>query len=138
MKTPRSILKITLMILMSIFIYSNAWAVSYDIKEMTPEVKASLDARRARYEQLAVMKAQGKVGENNRGYLEALESGDGVRDVVDAENNDRKSIYKTIVGQNGLPADALATVEKVFAQVQRDKAASGDSLQDESGNWIKK
>ena len=138
MKTPQLLLKFALIIIVLIMTSSIVGAVSYDIKEMTPEVKASLDARRARYEQLAVMKAQGKVGENNRGYLEALESGDGVRDVVDAENNDRKSIYKTIVGQNGLPADALATVEKVFAQVQRDKAASGDSLQDESGNWIKK
>lgn len=138
MKTPRSVLKFALIMTMSILTYTNVWAASYDIKEMTPEVKASLDARRARYEQLAAMKAQGKIGENNHGYLDALDSGDGVKDVVDAENTDRKSIYKTIVEQNGLPADALATVETVFAQVQRDKAASGDSIQDESGSWIKK
>lgn len=117
---------------------TNVFAASYDIKEMTPAVKASLDARRSRFEQLSSLKSQGKIGENNSGYVEVLSGGDGAGDVVNAENKDRKFIYHAIVEQNGLPEDALATVEKVFAQVQRDKAAAGDSIQDESGNWIKK
>ncbi len=113
-------------------------AATYDIKEMTPAVKSSLDARRGRFEQLSALKSQGKVGENNRGYVEVLGGGDTNKDVVDAENADRKLIYSTIVEQNSLPSDSLSTVEKVFAQVQRDKAASGDSIQDEYGAWIKK
>lgn len=138
MKTPQSIFKIVFVMLMAVVCHLNAWAVSYDIKEMTPEVKAALDARRGRYDQLAAFKSQGLVGENNRGYAEALNSPEVVGDAVDAENSDRKLIYKTIVEQNGLPADALPTVEKVFAQVQRDKAAPGDSIQNESGSWVKK
>lgn len=111
---------------------------SYDIKELTPAVKASLDARRGRFEQLSSLKSQGKIGENNRGYVEVLSGGGDAGEVADAENKDRKLIYSAIVEQNGLPADALSTVEKVFAQVQRDKAAAGDSIQDESGSWVKK
>ena len=137
MKRP-TILSGILVLLLTAFVQTNLWAAKYDIKEMTPEVKSALDARRARYDQLTALKAEGKVGENNRGYVEALGSGGGAADVVAAENKDRKAIYNTIVTQNGLTADSLETIEKVFAQVQRDKAASGDSIQDESGNWKKK
>jgi len=115
---------------------TNAWAASYDIKEMTPEVKSALDGRRSRFEELKSLKAQGAVGENNKGYVEAL-SGN-AQSVVDAENRDRRFIYTTIVSQNGLPADALGTVEDVFAKVQRDKASSGDKIQDASGSWTTK
>lgn len=138
MKTPQSVFKIFFLVIMAAAACSNAWAASYDIKEMTPEVKAALDARRGRFDELASLKAKGKVGENNHGYVEVLSAGDGADAVVASENRDRKAIYNTIVSQNGLPSDALATVEKVFAQVQRDKAASGDSIQDESGAWNKK
>jgi uncharacterized protein len=111
-------------------------AATYDIKEMTPEVKAALDGRRGRFDELKALKAQGAIGENNKGYVEALKS-EG-QSVVDAENRDRRFIYTTIVAQNGLPADALSTVEAVFAQVQRDKASSGDKIQDASGSWTTK
>ncbi len=111
-------------------------AASYDIKEMTPEVKSALDGRRNRFDELKSLKAQGAIGENNQGYVEALKT-EG-QSVVDAENRDRRFIYTTIVSQNGLPADALGTVEAVFAQVQRDKAASGDKIQDVSGSWTTK
>lgn len=127
-----------LVFVMMLTIQTHVWAATYDIKEMTPEVKSALDARRGRYEELAGLKSQGVVGENNRGYVEVLKSEGNAQSVVDAENRDRKVIYNTIVAQNGLGADALATIEKVFAQVQRDKAASGDSIQNESGAWVKK
>ena len=111
---------------------------SYDIKEMTPEVKAALDGRRGRYEQLTALKAQGALGESNRGYVEVLKGDGQVEGLADAENRDRKFIYQTIVEQNGLPSEALFTVEKVFAQVQREKAVSGDKVQLEDGSWIVK
>ncbi|MBL8012839.1 MAG: YdbL family protein [Candidatus Omnitrophica bacterium] len=119
-------------------VHLSSFAASYDIKEMTPEVKAALDARRGRFDQLASLKAQGAVGENNRGYVEVLKDMGPAQSVVASENQDRKLIYNTIVKQNDLPANSLTTIEKVFAQVQRDKAASGDSVQNESGAWTKK
>jgi uncharacterized protein YdbL (DUF1318 family) len=139
MRLSRAVLNFVFVSVMALTVCSNALAASYDIKEMTPEVKSALDARRGRFDQLAALKAEGKVGENNQGYVEVLSGGGvGAESLVSAENSDRKMIYKTIVAQNGLPGDALSTVEKVFAQVQRDKAASGDSIQNESGAWVKK
>lgn len=138
MKTPKSLLNVIFASMMAVIVCSNVWAESYDIKEMTPQVKTALDGRRARFDQLTALKAKGKIGENNKGYVEVLSSGDGAEAVASAENTDRKMIYRTIVSQNGLPLEALSTVEKVFAQVQRDKAAAGDSIQDESGTWTKK
>ena len=109
----------------------------YSLKEMTPEVSAALDARRARFDNLADLKAKGMVGEDDRGYVKALVSDPEVEAVVDAENNDRELVYTTIAQQNNLAAE-MATIEKVFAQVQRDKAMSGDKIQQEDGQWITK
>lgn len=108
---------------------------SYDIKELTPVVKSALDARKARFPELKELKMQGVVGENNRGYVEALGGGKKVAALVAAENVDRKQVYEAIVEQNDLPSGALETVEIVFARVQREKAEPGEKVQDVSGNW---
>jgi len=108
---------------------------AYDLKEMTPVVKSALEDRKTRFGDLKSLKAEGKVGENNRGYVQALEGGADVKALVAAENKDRKVVYEAIVDQNGLDASALATVETVFARVQRDKADHGEKVQDEAGNW---
>lgn len=108
---------------------------AYDIKEMTPAVKSALDGRKARFAQLKTMKTQGLVGETNRGYVQALGGGADVKALVAAENKDRRLVYEAIVEQNRLGAGALATVEAVFARVQRDKADPGDKVQDASGRW---
>ncbi len=108
---------------------------TYDIKEMTPEVKSALDSRKARFAELKALKTQGAVGENNRGYVQMLGGGKPVEALVAAENKDRKLVYETIVVQNKLAPGALATVESVFGRVQRDKAESGEKVQDASGRW---
>ena len=109
----------------------------YNIKEMTPEVQAALEARKARFEQLRALKDQGLMGENNHGYVEALRDDEQAKTLAEAENKDRKFIYKTIEQQNNL-TDAMATIEKVFAQVQQDKAITGDKIQQENGQWVTK
>jgi uncharacterized protein YdbL (DUF1318 family) len=114
------------------------WAqTKYDIKEMTPEVQAALDNRRNRFDKLQVLKAKGTIGENNRGYVEVLNPNQEAEALVQAENKDRRLIYQTIERQNNL-TNALETIEKVFAQVQRDKASSGEKIQEESGRWMTK
>jgi len=107
----------------------------YDIKEMTPAVKASLDGRRGRFAELKELKTKGLVGETNRGYIQKLGGGKNVDAVVAAENKDRKQVYEAIVQQNNLGPAALVTVEEVFARVQRDKAEPGEKVQDASGRW---
>ncbi len=110
----------------------------YDIKTMTPEVKAALEARKARFSELKALKAQGAVGENNRGYVEALGGAADVKALVKDENADRKEVYQAIVDQNELGQAALVTVENVFAAVQRDKATAGEKIQEPSGDWTTK
>ena len=109
--------------------------VKYSIKEMTPEVNAALESRRDRFDKLRELKSKGTIGENNRGYVEVLVKVE--EPMVEAENQDRKLIYETIAKQNGLEG-ALDTIEKVFAQVQRDKAEKGENIQNEDGTWVSK
>ncbi len=109
---------------------------TYDIKEMTPAVKSALDGRKARFAELKALKTQRVVGENNHGYIQALAGcGKSADSLIAAENKDRKLVYEAIVDQNKLEPGSLATVEAVFARVQRDKAEPGDKVQDASGRW---
>ncbi|HBG60399.1 MAG: hypothetical protein A2Y03_00360 [Omnitrophica WOR_2 bacterium GWF2_38_59] len=109
----------------------------YSIKEMTPEVQSALEGRRDRYDALSSLKSEGKIGENNKGYVEALSATEEVKSIVTAENIDRKVIYRTIAVQNGL-TEAMGTIEKVFAQTQRENAEAGEKIQLEDGSWVSK
>lgn len=113
------------------------WAQgAYSIKQMTPQVQEALNNRRDRYDQLRALKESGDVGENNQGYVTALKKGS-AESLVAAENHDRQVIYQTIADQNNL-SDHIATIEHVFAQVQRDKAQAGEKIQEENGSWVSK
>lgn len=115
---------------------SSAFAASYDIKEMTPEIQQALQGRQSRFSELQALKASGAAGEDNRGYVKALSpAADGV---ASAENSDRRIIYTAIVAQHNLGSAGLALVEQGFGDVQRERARSGDSIQLPSGEWSKK
>ena len=114
------------------------YAGQYDLKEQTPAVKAALANRQARYDALVRAKASGAIGEDNQGHVARVTGGSEVADLIAAENADREVIYRAIVEQNGLPADAIATVRQVFAETQRNRAAPGDRVQWPSGEWVNK
>mgnify|MGYP001048630091 CR=1 FL=1 len=124
-------------VLFSCLLVTAVAAQNYDIKTMTPEIKAALDARRARFDELADLKAEGIIGENNSGYVEILAPSPRAQELAPNENRDRRLIYKAIAEQNGLTG-ALNTIETVFAKVQREKAAPGDPIQLPGGEWVKK
>ena len=109
----------------------------YNIKEMTPEVQTALDNRKGRFDKLSALKAKGIIGENNRGYVEALASDPEAKGLTDQENQDRKVIYTVIEKQNNL-SDALDMIEKAFAETQRERAASGEKVQNPDGSWVTK
>jgi hypothetical protein len=113
-------------------------AADYDIKEMTADVHKAMSNRAARYESVQKLKSTGALGENNRGYLEALNASASAGAAVADENADRKVIYQAIVKQNELPDSAMSQVEATFAEVQRDKSKAGDSIQLPTGQWTKK
>lgn len=125
------------LMLLSGVIFSGALeAGQYDLKEMTPEISAAIKSRQARFTELENLKARNQVGENNRGYVSVL-SGDAAA-VVENENRDRAVIYRAIADQNGLGATGMQVIETVFAEVQREKAGSGESIQLPGGEWVKK
>lgn len=113
---------------------STAEAGAYDIRENTPEVQSAISGRQSRFSALKQLKAQGSIGENNRGYVEALDSAGSA--LAQDENNDRRILYRAIVDQNNLGAAGMDKVEMVFAEVQRDKASPGEKIQDPSGKWV--
>jgi uncharacterized protein len=118
-------------------IASNAIAATYDLKNITPEIKQALDARRGRFNELQSLKTQGVVGENKAGYVEVVTPNATASSLVNAENQDRKLIYLAIADQNGLTG-ALSTIETVFGEVQRSKAQSGERIQLANGTWVTK
>ena len=91
------------------------------MKERIPTIKA--------------LKAKGIIGENNKGYLEFLGNKISNKDVVDAQNQDRKKVYSGIAKQQGTTA---AVVGKRRAKQKRNKAKSGAWIQKEKGEWHQK
>lgn len=117
---------------------ATAWAAAPELKVITPEVQRVIDSRKGRYDRLKGLKAQGLVGEGNQGLVVALGGGGDVQQVVEEENRDREVIYRAIVEQNNLGAEAISTIRATFAEVQREKAEPGEKIQTPSGDWVSK
>ncbi len=113
-------------------------SADYNFKKMTPEIDQALKNRQARYSQLQDLKQEGLLGENNKGYVTDLKSNAAASSLAGAENQDRRIVYEALAEQNGLGRTGLLEVQKAFAEVQHEKSAAGDMIQDPSGNWIKK
>lgn len=84
---------------------------------------------------IAELKAKGIVGEDNRGYLSFVGSAKAQQDVVQAENDDRRTVYEAIARQQGTTA---AVVGERRAKQIAEKAVPGEWLQNDSGKWYKK
>jgi uncharacterized protein YdbL (DUF1318 family) len=112
-----------------------------ELKTRTPEVMASIESRRQRFPQVQQWKSRGCVGENAQGLLDARPGqgcGPEVGGLIDAENRDRMTLYRTLLQQNNMPPGDLARVQAAFAKVNRDKAAPGEWIQTETGQWTRK
>ena len=112
----------------------------YRLKKGEPAVQKALESRKARSPELRALKTKGVIGENNRGFIEVLKpvlTPKG-KSLIEAENQDRKFIYETVVAQNHLGPDGLANVEEQYAKTRRERAKKGDRVQLPSGKWVKK
>ncbi len=81
------------------------------------------------------LKARGVVGENNQGFLQMLKGQTEKKDVVQAENNDRRAIYGHIAKKTS--ADPQVVGQRRAIQIA-EKASPGEWLQDASGKWYQK
>ncbi len=96
------------------------------------EIKARI---KARLPVINSLKADGIIGENNRGYLEFIKNDKPKEDVVISENQDRKKVYSAIAKQQGTTADLVG---KRRAKQIAQRAKPGQWIQDGSGNWYQK
>ncbi len=122
--TLKKIQGITAVILTSVFILgTNCFAG--DIKERM----------KARLPQINALKADGSIGENNRGYLDFMSTQKPQAQMVAAENKDRETVYRAIAQKKG------STTENVGRRRAIKIAASakpGHWLQNDKGKWYQK
>jgi uncharacterized protein YdbL (DUF1318 family) len=88
-----------------------------------------------RLPQIVDLKAKGKIGENNQGYLEARNGTAAFKGLIDAENKDRRMVYEAIAKQNNISIDVVGRRRAMQIAARADK---GDWLQNEAGQWYQK
>lgn len=81
------------------------------------------------------LKAEGIIGENNKGYLQFIGEKRVKEDIVNAENNDRRTVYEAIAKEEKVTVEFVGT-RRALQIVE--KAVPGEWLQDKKGNWYKK
>ncbi len=113
------------MLIVIAFILSAGPVTAEDLKE---RMKVRLPV-------IAELKTRGIIGENNRGYLGFVTAEKIKKDIISAENKDRKTVYTNFAKQQ---KTTLEIVEKIQAQRKSQKAKSGEFLQKTDGSWVKK
>lgn len=106
-------------------------AVPVDAQDLA-SVRARMEQRLPKIDAL---KAQGALGENNRGLLEVRENQAEASSVSSEENADRTVVYAAIARQTG---SSPAAVGVARAKQIAANSARGVWLQQESGEWYKK
>jgi uncharacterized protein YdbL (DUF1318 family) len=97
---------------------------------------ASLKERmKARLPQIIQLKAEGLIGENNRGYLELRNQNTTAAALISAENQDRQTVYNAIAQQQHANPEIVG--QRRAAQIAA-RAVTGTWLQNGNGEWYKK
>ena len=98
--------------------------------------KKELQARfEQRYPQVRNYKTEGKVGETDQGFIEAVKSADGaMSQLIEQENVDRRALYDLIAKEESITVDVVA---KRAAQRNFQKAKQGEFLK-QNGAWKQK
>ncbi len=97
---------------------------------------ASLKERmKDRLPQIVKLKAEGVIGENNRGFLEMRQKNATALELITAENRDRQTVYNAIAKQQQVNPEIVG--QRRAAQIA-SRAASNTWLQNSQGEWYKK
>jgi uncharacterized protein YdbL (DUF1318 family) len=124
---------------------SAAHAQEADINVSNPAIRALKDSIKQRSEAIRPYMDRGNVGIAQDGLL-AIRSSDGlslkeradIKQLVDAENSDRESLYAEIAKANNIARDSIPKIKSIFAKSWIDQARAGWWIQDGSGNWRRK
>ncbi len=90
---------------------------------------------KARLPQIISLKTKEVIGENNLGYLEYRNPQKAHKELIEAENQDRQTIYKKIAQRQNSTAE---NVGRRRAARITEKAPAGTWLQNSQGEWYKK
>lgn len=103
----------------------------------SPAVLASdlQNRMKARLPSIVALKTKGVIGENHQGYLEFVGKSREGKDIVAAENADRKVLYTAVAQKTG------ASVEQVGQRAAlkwKQNLGQGEYFKNEDGTWIQK
>ena len=90
---------------------------------------------RARQPKIIKLKVEGLIGENNRGFVEYRTAKEPRKGLVQAENQNRKVVYRAIAKQQNSNAGNVG--RRRSAQIA-DRAPAGTWLQNQDGEWYRK
>ena len=115
-----------------------------DLNIETPEIRALTASMNARHRQLKPSYDAGAIGLTADGLVDIrdrnvvpLAERNTVRQLVDAENQDRNALYRAIAVANEKP-EWEAEIRKTFAQRWVERAESGWWYRTAAGNWEQK
>lgn len=115
------------------------WTMWFVLGCLTALQAQDLAAVRSRMQerlpQLDAAKAEGAVGENNRGFVEVRQPTGEAAALVSAENKDREAVYAAIAKQTGATPE---NVGRARARQIANQSAAGVWLQRENGDWYRK
>jgi len=102
-----------------------------------PASQQAIEARmEARLPAIAALKRDGKVGENNRGYLEARTALAGAeQEVLTADTADRRAIYQLVAERTGETLDSVGAQRAIL--IAR-RSPPGVWLQAPDGTWYRR
>ena len=119
--------------------------VHAQLKTNSGMVKEIANSMKKRNAALSVLKKQGCIGENNRGYLELRECDDlakadkknEAQKLLADENKDRKALYREIARLNKDQNLTVSIVEGIYANEHLKRAKSGEVYQlPEAGKYF--
>ena len=124
---------------------ARAEAQEADINVSTAAIRALKESMRQRAAQLKPFMSAGNVGIGSDGLL-VVRGLDGVplntqatiRRLVEAENRDRRSLYREIAKANNFGDDRIPDIQKIFAETWIQKAEPGWYIQQPNGQWTKR
>jgi uncharacterized protein YdbL (DUF1318 family) len=129
---------------LSFSLISVAHAQEPDINVSNPAIRALKDAIKQRSEAIKPYMDRGNVGIAQDGLL-AIRNTDAlslkeraeIKQLVDAENRDRESLYAEIAKANNIAKESIPKIKSIFAKSWIDQARPGWWIQDQ-GNWRRK
>jgi len=107
------------------FLVSSAYAQ----EALSPEVEQAALRRKDRIDELYAQEAKGVIGENKMGLVEVRDSSQAdssVNQLIEAENNDRMIIYKSVAAKNNT---SVKEVQELYVKKLRDNAPSGTPVE---------